>query len=144
MIEQDTIRLMRQCGFGIKMGVSAIDQVYDNVCADKFKVALNNCRSAHIKLGNELSGLLDEYGQEDSEPGPMLKSMSKLKTNMSLAMDSSDKGIADLLTDGCNMGIKNLNSYLNKYKAADERSKDITKRLCELEQKLVIDMRAYL
>lgn len=144
MIEQDTIRLMRQCGFGIKMGVSAIDQVYDNVCADKFKAALNNCRSAHIKLGNELSGLLDEYGQEDMEPSPMLKGMSKLKTNMSLAMDNSDKGIADLLTDGCNTGIKNLNSSLNKYKAADERSKDITKRLCELEQKLVIDMRSYL
>ena len=144
MIEQDTIRLMRQCGFGIKMGVSAIDQVYDNVCADQFKIALNSCRSAHVKLGNELSGLLNEYGQKEMEPSPMLQKMSKIKTNMSLAMDDSDKGIADLLTDGCNMGIKNLNSYLNKYKAADERSKDITKRLCELEQKLVIDMRPYL
>ncbi len=144
MIEQDTIRLMRQCSFGIKMGISAIDQVYNDVCADKFKSSLNNCRSAHVKLGGELNGLLHEYGQEDSEPGAMLKGMAKLKTNMALAKDDSDKGIADLLTDGCNMGIKNLNSYLNKYKAADERSKDITKRLCELEQKLVIDMQPYL
>ncbi len=144
MIEQDTIRLMRQCGLGIKMGISAIDQVYDNVCSDEFKTDLNSCRIAHVKLGNELSGLLKEYGQEDLEPSPMLKGMTKLKTNMSLAMDNSDKGIADLLTDGCNTGIKNLNSYLNKYKAADERSKDITKKLCELEQELVIEMRPYL
>ena len=54
--------------------------------------------------------------------------MSWIKTNVKLVMDESDETIADLITDGCNMGVKSLNEYLNQYKAADEKTKDIAKR----------------
>jgi len=59
-------------------------------------------------------------------------------------MEDCDSTIADLITDGCNMGVKSLNRYLNQYKAADEVSKDITKRLINLEEQLTVDIRAYL
>ncbi|MBQ3003927.1 MAG: hypothetical protein IJD82_09350, partial [Clostridia bacterium] len=72
------------------------------------------------------------------------KSMSWMKTNVMLAVKESDHTIADLITDGCNMGVKSLNRYLNQYKAADEVSKDITKRLINLEEKLAVDIRSYL
>ena len=74
----------------------------------------------------------------------MVKGMSWVKTNVKLAVDESDKTIADLMTDGCNMGVKSLNRYLNQYEAADEFSKDITKRLINLEEKLTVDIRCYL
>jgi hypothetical protein len=63
-----------------------------------------------------------------------------------LAMDGPDKDdtIADLMTDGCNMGVKSLSQYLNKYKAADEVSKDIAKKLIAIEAKLAEDIRGYL
>ncbi len=48
-------------------------------------------------------------------------------------MDESDETIADLMTDGCNIGIKSLNKYLNQYKAADEKTKNITKQLINIE-----------
>ena len=67
-----------------------------------------------------------------------------MKTNMKLAMEESDATIADLMTDGCNMGVKSLNKYLNKYNGADEGSKDITKRLINLEEKLAVDIREFL
>ena len=59
-------------------------------------------------------------------------------------MDNTDNTIADLMTDGCNMGVKSLNRYLNEYEAADEVSKDIAKRLINLEERLTIDIRKYL
>ncbi len=74
----------------------------------------------------------------------MAKSMSWIKTNVKLVIDESDRTIADLITDGCNMGIKSLSKYLNQYKAADEQSKDIAKRLIQLEEKLVCNMRPFL
>ena len=74
----------------------------------------------------------------------MAKSMSWLKTNVKLVMNESDETIADLMTTGCNMGAKSLNKYLNQYKAADEKSKDIAKKLINLEEKLVEDVRGYL
>ena len=81
---------------------------------------------------------------EGKEPAAMAKGMSWIKTNVMLAVNDSDQTIADLMTDGCNMGVKSLNKYLNKYKAADEVSKDIAKRLINLEEKLAIDIRQYL
>lgn len=70
--------------------------------------------------------------------------MSWIKTNAKMGMDDSDQTVANLMTDGCNMGVKSLNMYLNQYKAADEVSKDITKRLINLEQKLTEDIRKFL
>jgi hypothetical protein len=74
----------------------------------------------------------------------MAKGMSWMKTNVKLGLKESDKTIADLITDGCNMGVKSLNRYLNQYEAADERSKDITKRLINLEEQLAVDIRQFL
>ena len=92
----------------------------------------------------DLQTQLNRFRDEGKEPNPFVQKMSWVKTNMKLAMEDSDHTIADLITDGCNMGVKSLSRYLNQYKAADERSKDISKRLIHLEQTLAEDVRAFL
>ncbi len=144
MIESDTIKLLRECDAGIKMGVKSIDDVLGYVRGDKLKKCLTDCKSEHDKLNGEITGLLDKYHDDGKNPNPIAKGMSTVKTEMKLAMHESDHTIADLITDGCNMGVKSLNRYLNQYKAADEVSKDITKRLINLEEKLAVDIRGYL
>ncbi len=144
MIEQDTIKLLRECDAGVKMGVSSIDDVLEYVGGDELKKKLTDCKAEHEKLDREIQQLLDKYKDDGKEPAVIAKGMSWMKTNMKLAVNDSDNTIADLMTDGCNMGVKSLNKYLNKYKAADEVSKDITKRLINLEEKLTIDIRKFL
>ena len=144
MIEQDTIKLLRECDAGIKMGVASIDDVVGRAKNPEFKEKLTNCKREHEKLKTEINSLLQQYQDDGKNPNPIAKSMSWMKTNMKLGMDESDSTIADLMTDGCNMGVKSLNKYLNEYKAADEVSKDITKRLINLEEQLTMDMRGYL
>lgn len=144
MIEQDTIKLLRECDAGVKMGIASIDDVLDYVSSEEFKKCLIHCRDEHIKLDDKIQELLKEYHDDGKEPNPMAKSMSWLKTNVKLVMNESDETIADLMTTGCNMGAKSLNKYLNQYKAADEKSKDIAKKLIKLEEKLVEDVRGYL
>ncbi|MBR6646600.1 MAG: hypothetical protein IKL09_03700 [Clostridia bacterium] len=144
MIEQDTIKLLRECDAGVKMGTQSIDDVIEYVDADNLRKLLSECKIEHEKLNTEIQSLLDRYQDEGKDPNPIAKSMSWIKTNMKLAMKESDATIADLMTDGCNMGVKSLNMYLNKYKAADEVSKDIAKRLINLEEKLAIDIRCFL
>ncbi len=144
MIEKDTVKLLRECDAGVKMGISSIDDVLDNVRAKDLKNCLTKCKEEHQKLEWEIGTLLDKYDDDGKEPNPMAKGMSWIKTNVKMAVDGSDKTIAGLMTDGCNMGVKSLNQYLNQYKAADEVSKDITKRLINLEEKLTVDIRQYL
>lgn len=144
MIEQDTIRLLRECDAGIKMGVESIDEVLDYVRSDNLLQTLNTCKREHDKLKTEVNGLLDRYHDDGKNPNPIAQGMSFMKTNMKLVMHESDQTIAGLITDGCNMGVKSLNKYLNQYEAADEVSKDIAKRLIHLEETLAEDIRQYL
>ena len=144
MIENDTIKLLRECDAGVKMGISSIEDVADRVQADKLRKRLTDCKAEHRKLEKEIRSQLDRFHDDGKAPNPMAKGMSWMKTNMKLAMEESDETIADLMTDGCNMGVKSLNKYLNEYEAADEVSKDIAKRLINLEEKLAVDIRSYL
>ena len=143
MIEQDTVRLLRECDAGIKMGAASIEEVLDDVESDKLEQLLTDCKDEHEKLKDEIRIYLDKYQDEGKNPNPMAKGMSWIKTNAMLAMDRSDATVADLMTDGCNMGVKSLSKYLNQYAAADESSKDITKRLINIEEQLVKDMRGF-
>lgn len=144
MIEHDTIKLLRECDSGIKMGVSAIDEVLKYVHDEELKKHLQDSLAENEKIKNDLQKLLIEYHDDGKDPNPMAKSMSWLKTNVKLAVNESDDVVADIITDGCNMGVKTLYRYLNQYKAADEKSKNLTKTLISLEEKLAANLRKFL
>ena len=144
MVESDTIKLLRECDAGIKMGITSIDDVLAHTRSDRLHKILSNCKDEHEKLQGQLQQQLGKYKDEGKNPNPIAKGMSWMKTNMKLGIEESDATIAELMTDGCNMGVKSLNRYLNQYKAADEVSKDVTKRLINLEERLAVDIRAYL
>ena len=144
MIEQDTIKLLRECDAGIKMGISSIEDVSPHVTKADLVQKLTTCKREHELLQHEIQQLLSRYQDEGKNPNPIAKGMSWVKTNIKLGMEDSDATVAELMVDGCNMGVKSLSRYLNQYKAADETSKDITKRLINLEEQLAVDMRGYL
>ena len=144
MDQNDTAKLLKECNAGIKMGVTSIDEVLDHVKNQELRNTLTMNKVEHLKLGSKTHELLNSHEETGKEPSAMAKGMSWIKTNAMLSMDESDSTVADLITDGCNMGVKSLNRYLNKYKSADEKSKDIAKKLIDLEHELTLDMRQYL
>ena len=144
MIEQDTIKLLRECDAGVKMGVSSIEDVLPDVKNSDLEKLLADCKDKHEVLSEDLEKLLHKYHDQGKDPNPIAQSMSWIKTNFKMATDKSDKTIADLMTDGCNMGVKSLSKYLNQYAAADEDSKKIASRLIDLEADLASDMREFL
>ena len=144
MIQQDTVKLLRECDAGIKMGISSIDQVIDHVQSSDFRHHLSRCKEEHDALKAEIQDALHRFDDEGKNPNPIASSMSWMKTNMKLGLDDTDATVADLMTDGCNMGVKSLSRYLNQYKAADENAKDVTKRLIKLEAQLAENIRGFL
>lgn len=144
MENQDTIHLLKECNAGSKMAVTSLDEVMESVQDEKLKELLKKSKDHHEKLGNEIHSLLIEYHSEEKDPNPMAKSMSWLKTNMKMSMDKSDATVADLLTDGCNMGIKSLYKYMNQYPSADSKVKNLCNNLIDIERELRKDLRGYL
>ncbi len=144
MIEQDSIRLLRECDAGAQMGVQSFEDVVPKVKNAEMKALLTRSRREHEALSEDIRRHLDRFEDEGKEPNAMASAMSWLKTQAELAMNPADATIADLMTDGCNMGVKSLSKYLNQYKAADEQSKNLAKRLIGMEEQLGQSLRAYL
>lgn len=144
MNNQDSIKLLKECDAGSKMAVTSLEEILEKVENENLKKLLNETKKHHEKLGNEIHSLLMEYRSEEKEPNPMAKGMSWMKTTMKMGMNDSDQTAADLITDGCNMGIKSLYKYSNQYPTADSKVKDLCSRLISIEVQLRKELRAYL
>lgn len=140
----DTIELLKECDAGTNMAVVSIDEILEKTRDAKLKKILEQSKEDHRTLGNEIHTLLIQHGSDYKEPSPVAKGMSWLKTNIKMGVDDSDATVADLITDGCDMGIKTLNKYLNQYTHADNTSRGLCKKLISIEEKLCKDLRGYL
>ena len=143
-ISDDTIKLLRECDAGIKMGIEAINEVLNYVTEYKLKETLRDSRDVHDTLQEDALKLLEEYHDEGKDPNPMAKGMSWMKTNMKLMINESDHTVADLIVDGCNMGVKSLYKYLNEYKTANDKAKRLATDIIKEEEKLAESMREWL
>lgn len=143
-MNDDTIKLLRECNSGIKMGVSSLEEVIGHVKDAGLKNILEKSKSEHENLGNETHRYLTEYNDDGKDPASVAKLMSWLKTNVKLSVDNSDEVVADLIADGCAMGVKSLYKYLHQYPAAEETVKELTKKIIKEESDLLHDMYEYL
>ena len=144
MIEQDTLSLLRECDAGVRMGVASIDDVLPYVKSEDLRVRLNRSRERHERLQSEIEQALARFGEDGKAPNAFARGMSMVKTKMEITVSPSDATIASLMTDGCGMGVKSLNKYLNEYEAADESAKDVAKKLIQLEKQLIDEIRDFL
>ena len=141
----DTVKLLKECDAGTKMAVLSIDDVLDKVTDDGLKGLLQESKNHHKELERKIVEELDKHRAEEKEPNPMAKGMSKMKTGFMMNMkEDSDETAADLITDGCNMGIKSLYKYMNQYPNANSKVKDLCNRLISIEDQLRKELRAYL
>ncbi len=140
----DTIHLLKECDSGTKTAVNSIRQVLDNVKSEELFKLLSDSLKAHEKIGDELHSRLSELGERGKDPSGVARVSAWAKINWSLLVDDDDKTIASLMTDGCNMGIKQLEIYKNKYPTADRASQKMTQKLIDEETALCEKLRQYL
>ena len=140
----DTIKLLRECNAGIKMGESSIKKTLPHAKDPELKRTLEVCKNTHADLGDRTHKLLLEAGAETKDPHPIASMMSDMKIKMAMMMKDTDQSIASIMTDGCNMGIKSLSRYLNQYKNASRESKEIAERLIASEEYLETNIRGFL
>ncbi len=144
MTSEDTVELLRECDAGVKMGIASLNQVLDKIQDKKLQGIIGDSKNAHAVLENELGKMIEKTGSQPGEPNPIAKGMSWMKTNFKTCMEEGDKTIADLITDGCDMGVKSLRKYLNQYESANEDAKDMCRRIIDTEEDLRNRMKEFL
>lgn len=142
--ETDTEKLLKECDAGTKTAVNSIEAVIDKTESMQLHQLLEESLTTHEKLGDEIHGLLCEHAEPGKEPNKMARGMAKMKINMKMMQENSDHTIAELMIDGCNMGIKKLSEYMNQYTGAEKQAQDMAARLIDAEQAFMDDLRMYL
>lgn len=143
-MNKDTIRLLGECDAGIRMAVQAIDDVMPSVDSRRMLHSLAKSRAAHLRLQAEAHEQLHALGADGKAPNPMASVMSRIKTGARLAIQPDDGTVADLVIGGCNMGVKSLHKYRNRYLGADGDSRELAAGLIALETELAEELYPYL
>ncbi|MFI3313001.1 MAG: hypothetical protein R3Y62_03870 [Eubacteriales bacterium] len=144
MNQQETAKLLSECDAGIQMAISSLDDVLPMVESKQLRHQLQSSLKNHNRLSQQTQKLLTQYDAGGKSPNPMAVGMSWLKTNVKLAVQPGDQSVADLMIDGCNMGVKALHRYQNRYPEADQKAKDLVEQLILEERSLSNDLEGYL
>lgn len=143
-MENDTIKLLRECDAGAKTAINSIKDVLDNVKNTELLKRLTQSVETHEKLQQEIGQLLEESGAPTKDPNIMARMMSKMEMGFKMMTNPEDKTVADLVLKGCNMGIKSLCSYINEYSEADGKSVSLAQKLVKEEERLVEELKEFL
>lgn len=143
-MNSDTIKLLKECNAGCKSATNSMEQVQPFISNQDLKVLIDEYDDKHIKLGDECHQMLNELDEAERDPHPMAKAFSWISTELKLMMNDNSHKIADLMIDGCNMGIKSVSEYINKYKTASNESMDLAKRLVKIEQEFMNELLKFL
>lgn len=140
----DTIKLLKECNAGCKSATNSMEQVQQYIANEDLKSLINEYNDKHIKLGDECHQMLNELDKDEKDPNPMAKAFSWISTELKLMLDDDSHKIADIMIDGCNMGIKSVSKYINKYKTASNESMELAKKLVKIEQEFMSELLKYL
>ena len=143
-MNNDTIKLLKECNLGCKMAVNSLNQISEYVTNPKFKDLINKSIQEHEKIGDETAQKLSEAGVEEKEPGTMTSAFSWFTTEMKMMMKDTDGEAAKIVMDGCSMGIQSIGQKKNQFKEAENDAVRIATELMEMEEKLIKELEAYL
>ncbi|MDO4545891.1 MAG: hypothetical protein Q4C25_07015 [Bacillota bacterium] len=141
---QDTACLTKEVGKGIDMAIYSFDQLLERVKDPALKKVITESRNDHKRLQDENNNLQKAYHVMKQEPGSMAKGMAWMETNMKLSMEDSDRVVADIITKGCDTGVKNLYKYINEYAESDLAAVETARKLIDIEETLEENLRLYL
>ena len=144
MKEEHTIKLLKECDSGAKMGVDSFDLVLKYIKNEELRNIINETKLDHLNTLEKIKEQLNIYSSEGKDPNMIISEMSKIKMTIELSFNDSDSKIAKMMMDGCNMGIKALSEFKNKYNDADEKVIEICQRLISKEENLSKNLRRFL
>ena len=140
----DTVKLLKECDSGLVMAISSLEHVKYEAKADNFANMLDKYYKNHIKIKEDIDKMLSEYNASEKDANPLAEAMSNMKTDLKLTLNHTDNEIADLMIDGCNMGIKSVSKYMNQYSNAKQDIMQLANDIVVLEQNFSNELRQYL
>ena len=143
-MNEDSIRLLREVNEGCRNAVNSFSQVMEFIKDDDLREIAADYKKRHAAIGTRCHSLLGRAHEEEKDPPSVAKAVMWFTTEVRMMIDDDDSHAADLLADGCNMGIKSLSRYLRQYPDAGQEARSLAGTLIELEMELYKKLLAFL
>ena len=143
-MNEDSVKLLKAVNSGCKNATDSFGQVREFVKDETLLALIDDYSQKHAEIGDQCHQMLNDQGEDEKDPPSVAKAVMRFTTEVKMMVDGDDSHAADLLADGCNMGIKSLNRYLNQYEGAENSAKKTCKELISIEEQLCEDLKCYL
>jgi len=143
-MNEDSINLLKECNAGCKSATNSMEQVEPFINNDELRSVIDKYNDKHIKIGDECHEMLNEMEESEKDPHAIAKVFSWVSTEVKLMVDDDSSKIAQLMVDGCNMGIKSVSKYINQYKNASKEIVSLAKNLVKIEQEFMDDLLVFI
>ncbi len=140
----DTVSLLKETNAGCKSATNAIERIMPHISNPELRSLVQDYNARHATIGEACNKSLRHLGAEEKDPHPVSGAMANMGVSMGAAFNPRDTHLADMLADGCGMGIRQLSKYKNQYEHADSASLKLTDDLIQLEQSFFRDLLPYL
>ena len=90
-VNDDTIKLLRECDAGVEMGIKTLDNVIDDVDNDELRKILEKSKETHCRLKGDIAEKLSDYGDDGKEPAAMASFFAKVKSEVKLMSEHPDR-----------------------------------------------------
>lgn len=143
-MNEDTVKLLKECNSGCKMAMNSIDQIQQYVGDENLQKVLDHYKDLHAKLKEKSGTMLEEAGERDEKPTMMASAFAWMTTEVKMAIERNHTQIAKIMMNGCNMGIQSIGEYRSKYGGASKEAADLAGDLIHLEEDFSKSMEKYL
>lgn len=143
-MNEDSIKLLKECYSGCTMAINSIDQVQEFVKDDSLLTLLEEYKKEHEHLKEQSCEFLNKAGEDGKTPPVMASAFSWITAEMKLLIKNDNTNIAKLMMDGCNMGIQSIGEFLNKYHNACDNAIKLAKELIRSEEEFSKKMENFL
>lgn len=133
--------IMQNC----EMGISSLKKLREMLESNEMQQELSEELKSYKSIYDKASRVNENLHGERTPVSMMQKFMAKMGVKMNVMMDKSDSHIAEMLIQGTNMGIIELNKILNSNPDySNEEILSILKELLEFEERRINKLKAYL
>lgn len=141
---KDTKALLTEGNRGCKYATETIEIALGYAKGASMRSLLSKYGKEHENVKARFRKRLNTEGIKEGHHPAMGAAMAKLHMNVSLTMNPTDSRIAELMINGCNMGIKTLSRLKNRHPSAAPESVCLVGELIDVERGMAEELLKFL
>lgn len=127
-----------------EMGCQGIKSVRKAECSQALDAVLTNQLARYGKLYSTAGSMLRNLGEDLHRVSPIARTMTRLTATRDLKRDPSGSHVAEMMIKGNTMGVNKMAQHLRDYDRTDPNITLLAKKMLDVEQEHIREMRAFL